>query len=55
VALEAVVCATQLDGLVIVEVKGILATRDVHMFGMSSQWAKNLHTWGEARVVTTGK
>lgn len=33
VALEAVVCDTQLDGLVVVEVNRKLATLDVHIFG----------------------
>ena len=32
VALEALVCATQLDGLVMVEIGDKCAMRDVHMF-----------------------
>lgn len=33
VALEAIECATQLDGLVLIDVNGELAIRDMHMFG----------------------
>jgi hypothetical protein len=33
VALEAISCAMQLDGLVVVEIEDKLATRDMHMFG----------------------
>ena len=54
-ALEAIACATQLDGLVVVEIKGKLATHDMHMFGANSTWSKKLHVWGEAGVVAEGK
>lgn len=37
--LEAVLCATQLDGLV-VEVNGLSATCDVHTFGINPTWSK---------------
>ena len=33
VALEAIACVTQLDGLAIVRVNGKETTHDVHMFG----------------------
>ena len=33
VSLEAIVCATQLDSLVMIELNGKLATHDMHMFG----------------------
>ena len=42
VALEAIACATKLDGLAVVDVKGKLATRDVHMFGANPSWSKRL-------------
>jgi hypothetical protein len=42
VALEAVACATQLDGLVVVDVKGQMATRDLHMFGANPSWSNRL-------------
>ena len=48
VALEAIACAMQLDGLVVVEVKGQLATRDVHMFSANPSWSSRLKVWGEA-------
>ena len=48
VALKAISCATQLDGLVVVEIKGKLATRDLHMFGANPMWSKKLRVWGEA-------
>jgi hypothetical protein len=55
VALEAIACATQLDGLVVVDVKGKMATRDAHMFGANPSWSGKLRVWGEAGVVTEGK
>ena len=55
VALEAIACATQLDGLVVVDVKGKLATHDVHMFGVNPSWSSKLRIWGEAGVVAEGK
>ena len=55
VALEAISCATQLDGLVAVEIKGKLATRDMHLFGANTTWSKKLRVWGEAGVVAEGK
>ena len=55
VALEAISCATQLDGLVVVKIKGKLATRDMHLFGANPTWSKKLRVWGEAGVVAEGK
>ena len=55
VALEAIACTTQLDGLVAVELKGKVATHDVHVHGANPRWACNLHTWGEVGVVKVGK
>ena len=43
VALEAISCTTQLDGLVVVEVGGKTATCDMHMFGVNPSWARKLH------------
>ena len=48
VALKAIACATQLDGLVVVDIKGKLATRDMHLFGVNPTWSKKLRIWGEA-------
>ena len=39
IALEAISCATQLDGLVMVEVSGKTDMHDVHMFGANPSWA----------------
>jgi hypothetical protein len=55
VALEAISCATQLDGLVVVEMKGKLATHDMHLFGANPTWSKKLRVWGEAGAVAEGK
>ena len=55
VALKAISCAMQLDGLVVVEIKGKLATCDMHMFGANPMWSKKLHVWGEAGVIVEGK
>ena len=55
VALEAISCATQLDGLVVVDVKGKIATHDKHMFGANPSWSSKLKVWGEAGVVAEGK
>ena len=55
VALEAIACTTQLDGLVVVDVKGKLATGDVYMFGANPSWPSMLNVWGKAGVVTEGK
>jgi hypothetical protein len=55
VALEASSCATQLDELVVVKIKGRLAIRDMHLFGANPTWSKKLHAWGEAGVVAEGK
>jgi hypothetical protein len=55
VALEAIACATQLDGLVVVDVKGKMATRDVHMFGANPLWSSKLKVWAEAGIVAEGK
>ena len=54
-ALQAISCATQLDGLVVVEIKGKLATHDMHLFGANPTWSKKLCVWGEAGVVAEGK
>ena len=51
VAIKAIKCATQLDGLNIVIVGGMTGMRDFHVFGSNSNWSSNLRTWGEAGVV----
>ena len=55
VVIEAIKCATQLDGLLIVEIKGVSQTRDKHVYGKLPKWSKNLRTFGEAGVVKDGK
>ena len=55
VALEAIACATQLDGLVVVDMKGKSATRDVHVFGVNPSWSNKLKVWAKAGVVAEGK
>lgn len=55
VALDAIACATQLEGLVIIEMKGKVATHDVHVFSVNPTWSKNLCVCGEAGVVAKGK
>ncbi len=55
VALEALNCATMLDGLRIVKVGDRTATRDEHVYNKNPRWASNLRTWGEAGVVKEGK
>ena len=45
----------RLDGLVVVNVKGKLATSDVHMFGANPSWSSRLKIWGEAGVMAEGK
>ena len=53
--LDAITCATQLDGLVVVEVGGKSTTHDVLMFGPNPRWTRNLKICGEARVIAEGK
>ena len=55
VVVEALKCATQLDGLRVVEIKGKKQTRDTHVHGKNPKWAMNMQTWGEAGVVKEGK
>jgi hypothetical protein len=43
---EAFSTATDLDGLVVIEVKGKMATRYMHMYGKNPAWAEYLRTWG---------
>jgi hypothetical protein len=54
VALKAISCATQLR-LVVVDIKGKLATRDMHLFVANPTWSQELHVWGKAGVVVEGK
>jgi hypothetical protein len=42
VALEAIACMTQLDGLVVIDLNGKVATQHVHMFGANPKRTKNL-------------
>jgi len=44
--------ATKLDGLSVVTINGITATRYKHQMGFEPKWTKYLHTWGEARTVS---
>ena len=42
VALKAIACATQLDGLVLIELNDKLTMHDMHMFGVNPKWTRNL-------------
>ena len=48
----AALCATDVDGLMVVEWNGKTATRAEHWCGEVPKFAKHLRTWGEAGVVT---
>ena len=50
---EAYKTATQLDGLVVTEIDGKLATRYEHWAGKNPKFAKHLRVWGEAGTVKT--
>ena len=49
---EAYMCATLLDGLVVVEINGVSKTRQEHWGATLPKWSNALRTWGEAGVVT---
>ena len=49
----AAMTATDLDGLLEVEWKGVKATRYQHWWGKNPSFTNHLRTWGEAGVVTT--
>ena len=55
VVIETIKCDAQLDGLSIVEIKGVSQTRDKHVYGKLPKWSKNLRTFGEAGVAKDGK
>lgn len=55
VAIEALKYVTQTDGLVPVEIGGVVASRDEHIFGSNPNWSANLRIFGEAGVVKEGK
>jgi len=55
VAIKAIKCVTQLDGLVVVKLGNKTGTRDEHVFEAYLKWSKNLRTWGKAGVVREGK
>ena len=55
VAVEAVWCVTQLDGLVVVTLNNKTCTRDKHVYGKVPKWAAKLRTFGKAGVVKEGK
>ena len=52
VVLEAIACATQLDGLVMIEINSKYSMHNTHMFGVNPKWTRNLRIWEEARVST---
>lgn len=54
-AIEAIKCATLLDGLTVVTIDNVTATRDTHVYGDDPGWSTALRTWGEAGVVKEGK
>jgi hypothetical protein len=48
---EVLCTATDLDGLMVIEVNGKKATRFFHMFGKTPEWASHLRKFGEAGTV----
>ena len=55
VAIKAVCCVMQIDGLTVVDVEGKSKTRDEHVFHEKPGWVVNLRKWGEAGVFKLGK
>jgi hypothetical protein len=55
IALECIRTATMLDGLKVVQLRDVIATRDAHVNGSNPAWARNLRTFGEAGVVKDAK
>ena len=55
IALESIRMATMLDGLKVVQVGDVVATRDMHVYGSNPTWSRNLRTFGEAGVVKDAK
>ncbi len=55
VAIEAIKCAVQLDGLQVIKLGSKVGTRDELCLGSNPRWSNNLRTWGEAGVVKEGK
>ena len=53
-AIEAIKCATQPDGLRVIKVQDKTGTQDFHVFKLNPNSAVNLQTWGEAGVVSEG-
>jgi hypothetical protein len=49
---EAFKMATLLDGLVPIEIDGVMVTRYVHWCGKNPEFAKHLRMWGEVGTVT---
>jgi hypothetical protein len=45
IALECIRTATMLDGLKVVQVGDVTATRVIHVFGSNPAWAPNLRTF----------
>jgi len=48
---EAILTATQLDGLVVENIDGVSATRYTHFYGANPKWVEHLRTWGEAGTI----
>ena len=55
VTAKALKCATQLDELRVVKLKGKCQTREMHVHGKNPKWVMNIQTWGESGVVKEGK
>ena len=47
--------ATRLDGLVIIEINGVKATRFKHLIGADPRFILSMRTWGEEGVIKVGK
>jgi hypothetical protein len=49
---EAIRHATDLDGLIPVEIEDVTKSRYSHFFEKDPSWIRSMHTWGEAGTVT---
>ena len=42
IVLEAIACATQLDGSFVLDMNGKIAMHDVYIFGVNPKWTRDL-------------
>lgn len=48
---KAISHASLLDGLMVITINGVTATRFVHLFGSNPRFINNMRVWGEAGVI----